>query len=179
MAKEIYEYRLIKRNDEKYFLQFRLGTVDLKSKKEFPYLANFKGVGTNRRLYYCDFFPAVWEDHPDKLNKLLSKETGVMVNIRKITVTCFYIFHEQIAAENSSAVFIVSGSLLKGEELLPGINISRKLKLYREILVPHGRDLGYRAVEILNYNAVAFVKNQNKTDDSVIQGEYADFKNRD
>jgi len=182
MNTDIFDYQLLTPNDlddkNMCHRRFSFDVVNINNQSTINYLADFHCIESNRHLYYCDYFPAMWKKHADKLNKLLCHETDVRVNFRKITLTCFYIFHEQIAANDDQAVFVISGSLIKNEQLLPEIDISRKLKLYWQILNPHAFELKYRLVKILNYNAIAFTKESNSITDEDIQQGYANFKNR-
>jgi len=81
-------------------------------------------------------------------------------------------------ANDPQAVFVISGSLIKGETLLPETGISRKLKLYWEILSPHALKLKYRLVKILDFNAIAYLQETNPIADEVIQKAYANFKTK-
>ncbi len=182
MNTAIYDYQVSRQNIPGKFdichRQFSFEVPHINTNSTITYLADFRCLDTNRHLFYCDYYPAIWKNHPDKLNKLLCHETAIRVNFRKITLTCFYIFHEQIAANDDQAVFVISGSLIKDEKFLPETGISRKLKLYWEILNPYAFDLSYRLVKILNYNAISFAKETNTMTDEEIQNDYANFKNK-
>lgn len=178
MDRNIFDYHFVKEAKQKGILkdliQFGFNVEDLNSKEQVPYLFNFYAVKSY--LYITDYFPAMWENHPDRVNKLLSQETGFKVNFKKITLTCFYIFHEQIVSKNKDAAFIANGSLIAGEAYLADVNISRKLMLYLRILPPHIEASDYRIVDLFKHNAFAIVKKTHPLSDEEIQCDYDDFK---
>jgi len=182
MNTAIYDYQVSRQNNPGKFdichRRFSFEVPHINTNSTITYLADFRCLATNRHLFYCDYYPAIWKNHHDKLNKLLCNETDIRVNFKKITLTCFYIFHEQLVANDSQAVFVISGSLIKGETLLPETGISRKLKLYWEILSPHALKLKYRLVKILDFNAIAYLQETNPMADEVIQKAYANFKTK-
>lgn len=178
MDRNIFDYHFVQEAKQKGklkdLIQFGFAVDDINSKKQIPYLFNFYAFKSY--LYITDYFPAMWENHPDRVNKLLSQETGFKVNFKKITLTCFYIFHEEIVSKNKDAAFIANGSLIAGEEYLADVNISRKLMLYWKILTPHIEAHDYRTVDLFKHNAFAIVKKTHPMTDEEIIRDYDNFK---
>lgn len=175
-----YPYQLVKKqaltdNLFKSIEQYKFRVSCLNRTEKLDYLLNFYLF--NSYMYITDFFPAVWEKDPDCFKKLTSSE-GFLINIRKTILSCFYIYHREINPSPSNKAMVLSGSYLTGEEPLPEIGISRKLKIYREIFKPLVNQYNYRFVDIFEKNAVIVVKQNSKPDDIEIISDYLSFKEK-
>ncbi len=180
MGLSVYNYQLVKqesRNDIfDCLIQYAFQVTGNSDAPPIDYTFNFSRYKSY--LYITDYFPTLWVHHVDRANKLLSVEENQAVNFRKITLTCFYIFHQEISTLDENAAFVACGSYLHGEKSLPEIKISRKLKLYLAILKPIAENLGYRIVEIFNLNAFVMIKDSSGIPDEQIRNDYQEFKER-
>lgn len=178
MDRGIFKYQFSKTKTQNgifsCLIQYTFFAKCLSSNKKIEYV--FDLFKLKSYLYITVYYPAIWDGHSDRTNKLLSKEEDLRVNFRKMTLTCFYIFHKEVSPHSIDAAFVANGSLVKGEQLLPGLNISRKLKLYWEILKPVAEELNYRIVEVLEYNAIVLIKKESNIPDQQIWNDYAEFK---
>ena len=178
MNSNIYEYHLLKTEDRKKrlnrILQYRFSVNDLISSDQINYKLYFYRFKSY--LFITDYFPETWENNSNRVNKLLCKEENKRVNIRKITLTCIGIFHNEISAKNMDAAFVANGSLVVDEKKLPELNISRKLNIYWTILKPWAKQFNYRIIEVLEYNAIILIKNESKLSDQQIRDDYIEFK---
>lgn len=159
----------------KYLIQYQFKVNCMNSNKVLDYALNFYKY--DKFLYITDYFPVKWENDSKCFQKLLSTEENISVNVKKIVTTCFMIFHERIIRINKNAGFVVSGSYVEGEKPLPGLNYSRKLKLYWLIFKPLVSALHYKIVEIFDYNAIVIIRNDCQISDEMIREKYLDFKN--
>ena len=177
MTPDIYKYQFSKiqvRDDRaKYLIQY-LFEVNTRGGGKIDYALNFYKYRSF--IYITDFFPLKWENDKDCFHKLLSSEEGIRVNFRKIAVTCFLIFHQRISILNNDAAFVVSGSYIKDEKPLQGLNYSRKLKLYDTIFRPVAAAFDYRIVEVFDHNAIILIKTSSKLTDHQVRSEYLCFK---
>jgi len=178
MSSAFYPYHFVKQKERSdvfdYFIQFSFEVPTIDRQASVTYVNNI--FRYKSYLYITDFFPKRWDGDVDRVNKLLSVEENIAVNFRKITLTCFYIFHSEIISKHEEAGFAVSGSFVHGEKPLPGQNISRKLKLYLEILQPVAIGLDYRIVPLFECNAFIIVKKNNVKSDQQIVNDFTEFK---
>ncbi len=177
---DMYSYRFsnIKFRDDwaKYQIQYLFSANCLKSAVEIEYALNLNKFGS--WLYISDFFPLKWQRDSKCFQKLLSVEENMAVNFKKVSVTAFMIFHYRVAPTNVDASFVISGSYIDGEKPLPGLNYSRKLKLYWYWVEPIAVKYGYKIVEVLDYNAIVLVSKKSKLEDETIRDEYIRFRHR-
>ncbi len=175
---QIFPYRFSKkkeRNDHfEYLHQFSFSADNLEGKNPVDYLVNFYRY--KQYLYIIDFFPKEWNNQPDCTNKILCREEEARVNFRKITKTCFMIFHHEISPIHEDAALVISGSLTKDEQPLPGLNISRKLNFYQQILEPIAQSLNYRMIKIFEHNTIIFIKKTSTLSDEKIIKDFVQFK---
>ena len=175
---QIFPYRFSKekkRNDRfEYLHQFSFSANNLEGGNPVYYLVNF--YRCKQYLYIIDFFPEEWNNQPDCTNKILCREEEARVNFRKIIKTCFTIFHHEISPIHEDAALVISGSLTKDEQPLPGLSISRKLKFYWQVLEPIAQSLNYRMIKIFEMSTIIFIRKSSTLPDEKISKDFVQFK---
>ena len=138
--------------------------------EKIEYLLNLYRYGTY--LYISDILPRLWENEPDCFTRFTSHE-GYAVNMKKISITCLYIFFENVANRNNDAALVISGSYQAGEDKLKD---SRKLKLYKYFFLPYLFELHLRLIGIEGMNAFVLIKKESALQNETIINDYKKFK---
>lgn len=126
----------------------------------------------NDYLYITDIFPAMWDGLDDCFKRITSRE-GYTVNMRKLSVTCLYIFVKHYISAHKDNAMVISGSYEYGED---ESHISRKLRLYRAFFFPLLDQLSLRVVPIWELNAFVLTDRKSKIEDEIIVNDYRNFK---
>lgn len=123
-------------------------------------------------LYITDIFPKIYENDSKCFQHIISRE-GYSVNMRRLSITCLFIFVQHFMSIDRNYVMVISGSYEIGED--KG-GMSRKLKLYWYFFSPILDQLGLRAIDMFENNAFIVVSKENSLEDECIRLEYLKFK---
>ena len=93
--------------------------------------------------------------------------------MRRLSITCLFIFVQHFMRIDRNYVMVISGSYEIGED--KG-GMSRKLKLYWYFFSPILNQLGLRAIDMFENNAFIVVSKENSLEDECIRQEYLKFK---
>lgn len=171
---DIYPYKELQDSSKKSSLFSEIKdyelTVPCLNKDEIKYI--FRSYCYNSYLYITDIFPAMWDGLDDCFKRIISRE-GYAVNMRKLSVTCVYIFVKHYISASEDNAMVISGSYEYGED---ESNISRKLRLYWAFFSPLLDLLSLRAVPIWELNAFVLVDKNCSLKDEVIVSDYRNFK---
>lgn len=151
-------------------IQYIIKAECINTNKEIDYLFNLYKYNTN--LYISDIFPRIWENDKNCFKRFTSHE-GIVVNMRKISITSLYIFFHNIGKYNKNACIVISGSYQVEEDKSQD---SRKLKLYRYFFRPHLSALKLKLIEINNMNAFVLTNERCSISENTIINDYKAFK---
>lgn len=132
----------------------------------------FRSYQYGEWLYITDIFPKMYADDPKCFKRFTSHEK-YFVNMRRLAVTCVYIFVKEFMTRQPLSVMVISGSYEVGEK---EEGPSRKLKLYQYFFRSILRELNLRAVDMLDKNAFMLVRDDSPLADSEIFSKYLEFK---
>ena len=103
---------------------------------------------------------------------IISRE-GYSVNMRRLSITCLFIFVQHFMSIDRNYAMVISGSYEIGENKN---SMSRKLKLYWYFFSPILDQLGLRSINVFENNAFIIVSKENCLEDECIRQEYLNFK---
>ena len=123
-------------------------------------------------LYIADIFPKMYETDNMCFQHIISRE-GYSVNMRRLSITCLFIFVQHFMSIDRNYAMVISGSYEIGENKN---SMSRKLKLYWYFFSPILDQLGLRSINVFENNAFIIVSKENCLEDECIRQEYLNFK---
>ena len=153
-------------------IDYEIDAQCVQSSAIIPYL--FRSYLFGKSLYITDIFPKMWENENDCFKRIISRE-GYAVNMRRLSVTCLYIFFHHHAERDATAIMVVSGSYEPQED---EAQVSRKLRLYWAFFQPLFETLSIKAVKMFDLNAFALLRKDNPISEEQIINHYKLFKSQ-